>query len=189
MTDSSQVEMVRGYSATRGRFQPLRLPRPISGENLLLIARRFESRILGGSTTPLHMIAIANSGISIASAVVARREIMYANAPTWLSIINPREQNNIISDPQVIYKSQIKTVLFDNSINSGRTMELAIEVLRKNKIPVDVVVKLVRYGDEAEREAEALVGAMFSVPVQSLFDVAEVCIVRDSASTSAEKIH
>ena len=137
-----RVSFLRGV----GRQYAFRFPRPIPAEFLQEIARRF-SGIDIFLQRPLHLIAIANSGVPIASVAMCERYHRNPSCPTWLTVADPRRPLEPVppaGDPRAL------PVLLDNSVHSGRTVRMVLKGLGYSGLAVRYLVKLIDYQDEYE---------------------------------------
>jgi len=158
-----------------------RLPRPTPGATLDQIADRFTQKVEVRAGEPLHIVAVANSGVAIAAMALAKFSATHPDSETWLSVVNPRTVNeNWIQDRTSRTGDRARTIVVDNSIKTGRTMELVLQFMRTQGIFVDAVLKLVGYPMGAESTGVTLVESMFDVTVLSLFDHSEVRAVTDA---------
>src|ERR1019366_2585796 len=104
------------------------LPRPTGADFLWDVARYAESAIPSG-TRSLHLIAIANSGIPIASAILLRR---YSQG--LKDDVTVRDAMSIVDPDQLDYVAQVAdigsvTVLVDNSVKSVHTLSQVVPKL------------------------------------------------------------
>jgi len=141
---------------------------------MLALAQRFNQTILAAADTPLHIIGVADTGTPIAAAIATHCAQMRPGIEVWLSIINTRAPENIIHSPEPTTFGKLRTIVVDNAINTGSTMLQVLEILRTKNIPVDLVVKMIDYQDEDERQINLKIKNAFGVEVKSLFTYEEV---------------
>jgi orotate phosphoribosyltransferase len=156
------------------RKNKLFFPRPLEARPLLALARRFDQTILKAADQPLHIIGVADTGVPLAAAIATHCAQMRPGIEVWLSIINAKAPENIITSPAPSTFGKLQTIVVDNAINSGATMIKTLEILRKKQIPVDLAVKIIDYQDQEEEEVGSLINAQTGVKVKSLFTYDEV---------------
>jgi orotate phosphoribosyltransferase len=140
----------------------------------LALARRFDQTILETADQPLHIIAIADTGTPLATAIATHCAQMRPGIEVWLSIINARAAENVISCPTPTTFGTLRTIVIDNAINTGTTVERVLTILREKKISVDVVVKMIDYQDDEEIQVNEKIRQAFGVEVKSIFTYDEV---------------
>jgi orotate phosphoribosyltransferase len=141
---------------------------------LLALARRFNQTILDVADQPLHIIGVADTGTPLAAAIATHCAEMRPGVEVWLSIINAKAPKNTISRPTPTTFGKLRTIVVDNAINSGHTMEQVLTILRDEKIQVDLVVKMIDYQDNEEHRVNNEIKRQFGLEVKSLFTYDEV---------------
>ncbi len=167
--DFTPDESERGFRLT--------LPRPIPGALLDAVAVRFGQRIVTGDS-PIHLFAIANSGVPMAAAILAKRQPAGHARTTLgrrliddvLTVVVP-DQYELI--PRALDSSAVP-IIFDNSVRSGCTVEKIVETMRKNKFTVNQMVTLVDYGDSQDAAIKAKLRRESGINLFSLFDIEEI---------------
>ena len=127
------------------------MPRPITSDFLEFIAIRSCQKSLALFTSgSIHLIAVANSGIPIATAIIMYRRIkqMKGYEDDELSIVDPNRQSLILGS-EIRAQSQI---IVDNSIKSIRTLHYVLRRLSINGLLARQVFKLIDYHDVYEQE-------------------------------------
>ncbi len=174
MGKSIQLDFTRDESERGFR---LTLPRPIPGSLLDAVALRFGKRIVTGDA-PIHLFAIANSGVPMAAAILAQRQstahvrttIGRRQVNDVLTIVVP-DQHELI--PRALDSSAVP-IIFDNSVRSGCTVEKIVETMRRNKFSVNQMVTLVDYGDAQDAAIKAKLRRESGINLFSLFDISEI---------------
>ena len=156
------------------RANRIYFPRPLEVRPLLALARRFDQTILDTADQPLHIIAIADTGTPLATAIATHCAQMRPGIEVWLSIVNARAPENTISSPTPSTFGRLRTIVIDNAINTGATMEKVLTILRNKKIPVDTIVKMIDYGDAEECRVNDSIKRTFGLDVKSIFTYDEV---------------
>lgn len=156
------------------RLNRIFFPRPMEVRPLLALARRFDQTILNTADQPLHIIGIADTGTPLATAIATHCAQMRPGIEVWLSIINARAPVNAISSPTPTTFGKLRTIVVDNAINTGTTVEQVLTILQDKRIAVDVVVKMIDYQDSEERRVNAKIKKAFGVEVKSIFTYDEV---------------
>jgi orotate phosphoribosyltransferase len=138
-------ELVSSGPQLGARGYAFRLSRPISADFLNNVAITF-SHLIENPARPLHLIAIANSGVPLATAILMHRYIKREQPSDWLSVVDPNRLERIAE----ISSRQATALLIDNSINSGKTLINILHKLHANGLQVSTLVKLVDYEDAFE---------------------------------------
>ena len=157
-------ELVNSGPHLGPRGYAFRLSRPIAASFLNSVAVAF-NRTIESSSQSLHLIAIANSGVPLATAILMYRLAKLNHPQDWLSIADPGRLEQI-SD---IFPRPAQSLMIDNSINSGRTLLNILYKLRANNLQVSTLVKLVDYEDALEKEESQSLRDEFGVMTLSLF--------------------
>lgn len=184
MSQARKIELVASSPPIGdGAEVTFRLPRPISGDTLDRIAVRLIQKTGVRPDDSVHLIAVANSGVAIASMALAKMSTTSMVGEAWLSVVNPHALNDtFIRNPTPKHGKRLRTIVVDNSIKTGATMESVLRLLQNRGITADSVVKLVQYRSDADSSIITFFESYFQVTVTSLFDQSEVLAVTDSIS-------
>lgn len=154
------------------RQHNLVLPVSLSKNQLNLFYDRFLQKTQIASTTlPLHIIAVPNSGIAIATYFFTRYTVDHPQNQAWISIIDQRRQLGLLEHRQ---SQQCHTILVDNSVKTGRTLMKLFDYLEKNHIHVDEIVKLVDYEDAQEKKTDKIIATKYHATLHSLYSFSEL---------------
>lgn len=141
-----------------------------------VVARRFRERMpISVAHKPIHLYAIANSGVAIASAILADRAFgRSAGRGTagddLLTILTPGKYEYIPHD----IDRALLPLLVDNSVNSGCTIAEIVNVMRANHYPVNQMITLVDYEDSHFVLQQRQLRDELGVTIIGLFTAAEL---------------
>jgi hypothetical protein len=154
------------------RQHNLVLPVSLSKNQLDLLYDRFLQKTRATSVTlPLHIIAVPNSGIAIATYFFTRYTVAHPKRQAWISIIDQRRQMGLL-EPEL--RQHCYTVLVDNSVKTGRTLMGLSGYLDKVHIHVDEIFKLIDYDDDQERKIDEILTKKYHAPLYSLYSFSEL---------------
>lgn len=143
------------------------IPRPIPAEFLICIGNRFKNKF---SPFPgqLHFVAIANTGIPLATIFLAVASL--EGSKCWLSIVDPLDSS---SKPVTNLPDSV-TFLVDNSVYSGKTLNVVLNRLSIHKVQIEGLIKLVDYQDKLEHRLSFEVEQNHNFKLYSLYDYDEL---------------
>lgn len=175
---TEQIQLVAKYDPSSPRENSFRLPRPLPVDTLLQIVLRFKERLPFLVGQPLHIIGVASGGDQVATAIAIYLKEQYPQTPIWLSSVNLKKPINIIRSPAV-KEGKLHTIVIDNSIVTGRTMESVLDLLKEKQVKAGRVVQLVKYGDRLSVEVEKVLKRTYGVEIERLFDIEEIEVCND----------
>ena len=126
------------------------LPRPILSRFLEFVAVHI-CRLTHFTSGSVHLLAVANSGVPLATAVLMHRKVhsLPGHQDDALSIVDPYRHNFLVGSE---IKARIQ-VIVDNSIKSVKTLNHVRHQMQAENLPVArYVLKLVDYEDVYEAE-------------------------------------
>lgn len=146
------------------------MPRPINSLFLEFVGR-YAFRLPLFSSGSVHLLAVANSGVPVATAILDYRR--QRDAVGWeedeLSIVDPYKYNLILGTP-----SRARTqVIVDNSIKSLKTLNHVIYRLREHNRTVRHVMKLVDFEDLYELELHSHLDEL-GLRLETLFRLTDI---------------
>lgn len=146
------------------------MPRPITAAFLEHIGI-YACRLPIFSKGSVHLLAVANSGVPIACAILAyrRKKDVEGCCDDELSIVDPYKYNLILGAPS---RAQ-NQIIVDNSIKSLKTLNYVIYRLREHNRSVSHVLKLVDFEDRYEEELSSHLFEM-GLRLETLFRLSDI---------------
>jgi orotate phosphoribosyltransferase len=176
-----RIGLVPVYDTDETTVERYRLPRPTPGNTMRAISQRLLHLCGVKPEFATHYVGIIGGGTGIAGAVSVVHELSQPFALTGYSYIDLKKPNNLIFSPDTD-ETPLRTILIDNSIRTGATIQAALSLLTANEVHVNDVVSLVRYGTEQEASIVQRIETEHSTNVTFLFDVSEVDAVSNDAT-------
>lgn len=177
-------EIKDAYLPYYGRSSPyiFRTPTPLTADQLQVIGTNGAKLV--AERTPArgtHIIGIASRGIPLATAITIELSAAF-HIDADLSTVARDGSVEHLSINQSLY-----TVVVDNALVSGRTMELVLERVRSRKVSVDLLIYLFDREelDSAGSEPATHMAAEFGCEVASIFSLRDVIeTIHDSSDKS-----
>jgi orotate phosphoribosyltransferase len=146
-------------------------PRPINSFQLDAIGKKSFNIIKEESKRRIiHIIAIATSGISIATAIV--NYLHQNNINCYLSILKPTGEdiNSIIKIEKTF------CVLIDNSIKSSNTLLNSISILRNKDIEINLILFLYDYSVKNKENIDVIqaISKKLNIKIKTIFSVIDL---------------
>ena len=150
MSDFDEFALFSNPESPRG-FN-VYLPRPISSQFLEFVSKHI-CKLSHFSSGSIHLLAVANSGVPLATAVLMHRRFhkLSGYKDDVLSIVDPYRHNFLVGSE---IKPRIQ-IIVDNSIKSVKTLNLVRHRMETEHLPrARYVLKLVDYQDIYESELQ-----------------------------------
>lgn len=155
-----------GRILTAGRLVHATLPKTYPAAAMKAAGDRYWASV--GSIYPKpHIVAIADSGVPLASSIVMTAADGVVQS---MVAVSPRHHFRAL-DLHVDEGESL--VVVDNSIHTGATAFAALSALGRIS-PVTAFVKLFDYGDELESSVRFDLFLEFGVDVRSLYEISEI---------------
>jgi len=188
LRSSACFEVADEFLAHYGRLSPyiFRTPTPFTAEQLQVIgengARLIRERANG---LPVHVIGVATRGIPLATAITIELRTEVA-ADASLSIVGRDGSTDHLAPDLPAF-----TVVIDNALVSGRTMELVLGRVQRLGLHIDLVMYLFDREEVDSRgiESPARVASQFGCEVLSIFSLRDVIdVLREESGFAADRI-
>jgi orotate phosphoribosyltransferase len=161
------------YLIYYGRSSPyiFRTPTPFTADQLQVIGRNGAQLVAERTgARSAHVIGLASRGIPLATAITIELSTVH-NLDAVLSTVSRDGSVDHLSVERSDY-----TILVDNALVSGRTMELVLGRVQEAGIKVDLVIYLFdrEEVDSAGSEAASRVAVRFGCEVVSIFSLRDI---------------
>lgn len=139
LRDTACYEFSDEYLENYGRVSPyiFRTPTPFTAEQLSAVGENGAKIVSDrASSAPVHIVGVGSRGLPLATVITTELRAAF-NIPAYLSIAGKDGSTEHLASIPDCY-----TVLVDNAIVSGRTMEAVLGKLRADAFTIDLILYL-----------------------------------------------